>query len=90
MPVLSHRLQVLVDDERMGRLTIAAKSQGVSVGEFVRSAIDGALQDDPRRASQRRFLAFLDATEPIDFGTTDQIRELRDEAAVRPFFDGPA
>lgn len=88
MSTLSNRLQVLVDDERMGRLTFAAKAQGVSVGEFVRTAIDDALQDDPRRASQRGFLDFLDSIEPVDFGTIDDIRELRDEAAARPFFDG--
>lgn len=87
MPTLSNRLQVLVDDDRLGRLTVVAKSQGVSVGEFVRRAIDSALQEDPRHAAQRAFLRFLDSTEPIDFGTIDDIRELRDEAVVRPFFN---
>jgi len=82
---LKNRLQVLIDDDRLRRLNRQAKEDGVSVGEFVRSAIDSRLADDKMREGQREFLEFLAQQEPIDFGT-DDFRELREEAAVRPIF----
>jgi hypothetical protein len=43
MLMLEHRLQVLIDDERLARLNEAARERGVSVATVVREAIDRGL-----------------------------------------------
>lgn len=59
MRQLSHRLQVLIDDERLRRLEMRARSSGASVGALVREAIDvaypGTVTD--RRHAGESFLA---------------------------------
>lgn len=59
VPELSHRLQVLLDDERYERLQRAAAASGASVGELVRRAIDRELPPPAgeRRAAAKRLLA---------------------------------
>lgn len=47
----SHRLQVLLDDERHERISLAARQRGVSVATVVREAIDRGL---PGSAGRRR------------------------------------
>ncbi len=42
---LTHRLQVLIDEERHARLERLAAAGGVSVGSLVRDAIDRAFPD---------------------------------------------
>lgn len=37
---LSHRLQILLDEEQYDRLTQRAKAQGRSVGALIREAVD--------------------------------------------------
>lgn len=52
MPGLDHRLQVLIDAERLRRLELRSRATGASVGALVREAIDttfpGALTDRER------------------------------------------
>jgi len=57
--VLTHRLQILLDDARHDRLVAAARSRGVSVATVVRDAIDRGLPapEDRRRAAAISLLA---------------------------------
>ena len=59
MLMLTHRLQILIDDERHARITEAAKERGVSVATVVREAIDRGLAgtDERRRGAARRLLS---------------------------------
>lgn len=60
MSMLSRRLQVLIEPSQYERLRRAATLQGVSVGEFVRTAIDRAVA--PTRPEREKALRrFLDA-----------------------------
>ena len=70
--VLEHRLQILLDDERHRRITIAARERGVSVATVVREAIDRALAVpiERRRAAGARILGRL--TSRFDPRTADQ------------------
>jgi uncharacterized protein (DUF1778 family) len=74
--MLSRRLQVLVEPSQYERLRRAATLQGVSVGEFVRSAIDRAVA--PARPERERALRrFLDAeTVDLPADPADLEREL--------------
>ncbi|MBI2690822.1 MAG: hypothetical protein HYX29_02580 [Solirubrobacterales bacterium] len=87
MSTLNNRLQVLVDDARMDRLSSAASSKGVSVGEFVRSAIDLALEDSSRTQRQQAHLDFLSAAPPIDFGSVDQMKRDIEAAHTSSVFE---
>jgi hypothetical protein len=61
--MLTHRLQVLLDDDRWERLQRESRRRHVAVGEIVREAIDRAV---PREASGRRSAADrLLAAEPM-------------------------
>jgi predicted DNA-binding protein len=67
MSTLSHRTQLLLDDERHRRLEEEARRTGRSVASLVREAIDARYQlaeqtDDRRRAAG----ALLDAPRPSD------------------------
>lgn len=61
VPHLSHRLQVLVDDERYRRLRLESQRTGAPIGAIVRDAIDSRLaaaQDpEPGAAAAGRLLA---------------------------------
>jgi hypothetical protein len=61
--MLTHRLQVLIDEERYERLKRESAATGVPMGEIVRRAIDRELPvaADQRSAAIARFLA----AEPI-------------------------
>ena len=72
MPALGHRLQVLIDDERLRRLEQRSKSTGASIGSLVREAIDIAypgVKTDRERAAA----AFL-AAEPIPVKDWDEMK----------------
>lgn len=74
MRMLTHRLQILLDDDRHSRLTAAAERRGVAVAVVVREAIDAALPGgEPERAAAARRI--LDA-EPMEVPSP---RELRNE-----------
>jgi hypothetical protein len=55
----SHRLQVLLDDDRYDRVTALARQQRTSVATVIREAIDRGLPAAPRRrsAAGKRILA---------------------------------
>jgi Ribbon-helix-helix domain len=57
--MLTHRLQVLIDEERYERLKRESAATGVPMGEIVRRAIDRELPvtADQRSAAIRRLLA---------------------------------
>ena len=63
---LTHRLQVLLDDERHRRLAEVAAQRGVSVATVVREAIDRGLPDPAHRRRQagRRLLDAPDMPVP--------------------------
>lgn len=66
MAVLTQRLQLLLDEDRLARLTQEAQRRGSSVASLVREAIDATFPPDgPSRNAATRLL--LDA-EPIDIG----------------------
>ena len=73
--MLTHRLQVLLDDERHERLLAVASARGVSVATVVREAIDRGLAapDGRRRSAANRLLDAADMPVPAD------PRELREE-----------
>lgn len=63
---LTHRLQILLDDERHDRITKLARERGVSVATVVREAIDRGLPgaDGRRRTAARRLLDAPDMPVP--------------------------
>lgn len=68
----SHRLQLLLDDERYHRVTALARQQRTSVATVIREAIDRGLPAAPRRrdAAGRRILA----AEPMAVGDPAELR----------------
>jgi len=73
MPALTHRLQVLIDDERLRRLEQRAKATGASVGSLVRDAIDIAYpgaQTDRQRAGDA-----LLAADPVPTGDWAEVKD---------------
>lgn len=66
MAVLTQRMQLLLDEDRLARITQEAERRGSSVAALVREAIDASFPPDgPSRGVAGRLL--LDA-EPIDLG----------------------
>lgn len=75
--VLSHRLQLLLDEERYERVAEAAKRQRISVAAVIREAIDRALApSDERRAAAAS--SILTAA-PMDVPTVDELVTELDE-----------
>jgi len=75
---LTHRTQVLLDEERHRRLRARARADGVSVGAFVRGALDRALAENATAGTRRAAQAFLGAP-PLPVGDLDELdRELED------------
>lgn len=71
--MLSHRLQVLLDEDRLSKLQALAASRGESVGAVVREAIDAALRAPaPRRESAAAFLG----TPPVRVGEPRELDRL--------------
>ncbi len=72
--MLTHRLQLLLDDERYERVQALARQRGTSVATVIREAIDRGLPATQRRrsAAARRILA----AEPMP--VTDLLAELDD------------
>jgi predicted DNA-binding ribbon-helix-helix protein len=59
MCMLTHRLQLLLDDERYERVHTLARQRGTSVAAVIREALDRGLPATQRRrsAAARRILA---------------------------------
>lgn len=74
MCMLTHRLQLLLDDERYERVHALARQRGTSVASVIREAIDRGLPAAQRwrSAAARRILA----AEPMEVG--DLAAELDD------------
>jgi hypothetical protein len=74
MCMLTHRLQILIDEERYERVRALAQQRGTSVATVIREAIDRGLPATQRRrtAAARRI---LDAA-PMEVG--DLLAELDD------------
>lgn len=74
---LTHRLQILLDDERHAQITAAARERGVSVATVVREAIDRGITSPPgrREAAVRRLLEAADMEVP-------EVAELKSELAA--------
>jgi hypothetical protein len=67
MPRLSHRTQLLLDDERHRRLEEEAHRSGRSVASLVREAIDARYELVQQSTSRRHAAAvLLDAPRPSD------------------------
>jgi hypothetical protein len=80
MCMLTHRLQLLLDDERYERIHALARQRRVSVAAVIREILDRGLPaTQPRRpAAARRILA----AEPIDIGDISaELEELRSRHA---------
>jgi hypothetical protein len=75
MHMLERRLQVLLDEGRYRRVTLAARQRKTSVGAVIRDAIDQALPVDLEQ--KRRAGDELLAAEPIPVPET--IEELKAE-----------
>ena len=77
--MLTHRLQLLLDDERYERVHALARQRGTSVATIIREAIDRGLPSAQRRrsAAARRILA----AEPMEvadlLGELDGVRGRR-------------
>jgi hypothetical protein len=58
MCMLTHRLQILIDDERYERVRALARQRGTSVASVIREALDRGLPATQRRrgAAARRIL----------------------------------
>ncbi|MFY9264756.1 MAG: hypothetical protein WAO61_04945 [Solirubrobacterales bacterium] len=84
MAVLNRRLQILIDDDRFGRVEREAASAGISLGEFVRRLIDGALDAPERMNRQREALELLLSAPRMDVGSGEELRALIDESHITP------
>lgn len=76
---MTHRLQVLLDDERHRRISAIAAERGVSVATVVREAIDRGLpsSDERRRRAGQRILDAPDMPVPDVDELLAEIDELR-------------
>ena len=79
MCMLTHRLQVLLDDDRYQRLQAMARDRGVPVAVLVREAIDRGIRSTD--AAKSRAYAAIAAADPIEVpdvtGLVAELEELR-------------
>ena len=82
--MLTHRLHILLDEDRWQRLDREATRRNVPVATVVRDAIDATLPPADRRAAKRAAADALLAAEPIPVpdDPADLKREI-DEARAR-------
>ncbi len=77
MNMLSHRLQILLDDERHEKVTQAARQRGVSVAAVIREAIDQLPTDPARRRAAIEAILSAEPM-PVPDDPADLRRELAD------------
>lgn len=77
--MLTHRLQLLLDDERHERVSALAKQRHVSVAAVIREAIDRGLPATPhhRAAAARRILDAPEMPVPEPAALREELDELR-------------
>lgn len=80
---LTHRLQILLDEDRHGRIEAVARSRGISVAAVVREAIDRGVGDlgQDRRAAGRRILDAPDVPVPEPHELRNELDSIRDRFA---------
>lgn len=81
MCMLSHRLQILLDDERYERVSAVAQQRKTSVAAVIRDAIDRGLPAPQRRRSAAANVIL--SAEPMSIGTPDELRAELDELRGR-------
>ena len=82
MCMLTHRLQILIDDARFRRLEAVARERRLSIAAVIRDAIDAALPAD--LAKKERAAAALLAVEPMPVPeTVEELKAELDEARSR-------
>lgn len=76
MCMLTHRLQILIDDERYERVRALARQRGTSVASVIREALDRGLPATQRRraAAARRILSATPAETGDLLGELDELR----------------
>jgi hypothetical protein len=79
MSMYSHRLQILLDDERHERIKVSARERGVSVATIVREAIDRGLPgaEGRRRTAGRALLEASDMAVPDVAELQSELEALR-------------
>lgn len=86
MAALERRVQVLFDPERYAMLEAEARAAGVSVGAYVREAVEQRLTSQQHRsvAVLQDLFARCDAAQAVDpISVEDWYREYDDELALR-------
>jgi hypothetical protein len=78
---MSRRLQLLLDEERYGRVAAAAAAQRVSVATVIRDAIDASLPPSGRRR-EAAGAAILGA-EPMEVPNPEELRRELDDLRAR-------
>lgn len=84
---MTHRLQILLDEERYQRVAAEAQRKRLSVAAVIRDAIDTALAKEDRTAQKRRAWERLQELSadtsmyPPGWDAMDDIREAREERA---------
>jgi hypothetical protein len=79
--MLSHRLQVLIDERRYRRLQASAEKRGVSIGQLIREAIDRSYSsDEDRRAAAGQRI--LEAA-PMDVPDVTELKRELEEVRAR-------
>ena len=80
---LERRLQILLDDERYGRLAAVAEERGVSIATVVREAIDRGLvaSESRRRAAGQRLLEAADMPVPDPHELLTELDAIRGRSA---------
>jgi hypothetical protein len=73
--MLTHRLQILLDEERYARVAELAQQRGSSVAAIIREAIDRGLPSSPRRRSA----ALRRLVEAPDMDVPEEPEALRSE-----------
>lgn len=64
MHMLTRRLQILLDEDRYGRISLEADRRGVAVAVVVREAIDASYPSDAER--RERAFQTIFAAEPME------------------------
>lgn len=85
MSTLNRRLQILINEGRFKAVEKAAAAEGRSIGEFVRRALDEAI-DNPRRAQRQSDVLDLLLSAPRMDLSEAELHDLIEEAhtSTRP------
>jgi len=79
--MLSHRLQVLIDERRYRRLAADAAERGVSIGYLIREAIDRSYSsDEERRAAAGQHIL---GAAPMDVPDVTELKRELEEVRAR-------